>query len=237
MARLSDLEGASLLNGQDTKPDSLDDERCSEDTVVLEPDVGRTAHTKSRSIRYKATLYLISKVFIIFLAVSGLASLTNHIILSIGPKPSGSCYCGNSVADALARGCKFDPIAPAWLPDHCRDDHLIEEWNRSGPGPDGSWTYYADIDGNTTLTLDELGRLADLPDPSFYTTHEWHLVHCVFYWRKMRIASRSENLTIETKYDNEEYITWCLGAFKDRAPLDEIHSHVRIVLDSTELIL
>ena len=234
MANISDLENTSLLNSQDTKLDPLEDDSCSEHPVALEPDVDRIAHTNSRSRLLKRTFQLVVKAILLTLAFSGLVSISNHILLSLRPKPSASCSCGKSVAEAIARGCKLDPSAPAWLPEHCRDDDLIEEWNRSGPGPGGSWPYYTDRYGNVTLTLEELGRLADAPVPIFYMTQEWHIMHCVFYWRKLQIAYKTKGLTIEEKYDNDGHIMHCVGALKDRAPLDEVNTLARVVLDSAE---
>ena len=36
-----------------------------------------------------------------------------------------TCYCGESTAEAIALGCKYDSMAQGWLPDHCRDDELV----------------------------------------------------------------------------------------------------------------
>jgi hypothetical protein len=56
-------------------------------------------------------------------------------------KPPSSCRCGESVAEALSLGCKYDSLAVAWLPPHCRDDELTAEFEAQGTGPNGSWTY------------------------------------------------------------------------------------------------
>ena len=52
-------------------------------------------------------------------------------------EPRG-CDCGESVAEAISRGCRFDGLAMVWLPEHCRDDELAEEFNTMGDGPNGT---------------------------------------------------------------------------------------------------
>lgn len=44
------------------------------------------------------------------------------------------CDCGNSVAEAISRRCKFDALSMAWLPEHCRDDELTAEFDTTGKG-------------------------------------------------------------------------------------------------------
>jgi hypothetical protein len=60
------------------------------------------------------------------------------------------------VADAISRGCKFDFLAMAWLPEHCRDEELTAEFGAAGDGTGGLWLYYKDT--NHTAILD-----AELP--------------------------------------------------------------------------
>lgn len=48
------------------------------------------------------------------------------------------CYCGTSSTEAKSMGCKYDSLAAAWLPEHCRDDELTAEFDRSGDGPNGT---------------------------------------------------------------------------------------------------
>jgi hypothetical protein len=44
------------------------------------------------------------------------------------------CDCGESVAEAISLGCKFDALSMAWLPEHCRDDELTAEFDMTGKG-------------------------------------------------------------------------------------------------------
>ena len=89
--------------------------------------------------------------------------------------PQRSCRCGNTIAEALANDCKYDSHATAWLPPHCRDDELLEEWERSGRGPNGTWEYFADQSREHPLTVDEVAMLP-LTDGFFWMTQEWHVM-------------------------------------------------------------
>ena len=80
-----------------------------------------------------------------------------------------SCSCGSSSAEAFALGCKFDGIAAAFLPPHCRDDELLDEFDRSGENPDGTWNYWRDPKMKYRLNMAEMGPLADHEQP-FYAS-------------------------------------------------------------------
>jgi hypothetical protein len=106
------------------------------------------------------------------------------------------CNCGNSTAEAISRGCKFDSLATSWLPLVCRDDALTEEFDRSGPGPDGEWIYYLNQNLSEPIRLHQVAMLADAPimdDRQFWMTSEWHTAHCLFYWRKSLRSTKRMN--------------------------------------------
>ncbi|KAG5926710.1 hypothetical protein E4U42_003011 [Claviceps africana] len=122
--------------------------------------------------------------------------------------PPASCSCGNSTAQARALGCKYDSLAAAWLPPHCRDDDLTAEFERSGPGRDGRWTYWRDPAHTHEIGLDELAEMGDNRTFRFYMTRRWHVVHCMFYWRKEHRA-RFNGKRVEPRSDNEGHINHC----------------------------
>ncbi|KAG5979806.1 hypothetical protein E4U55_004743 [Claviceps digitariae] len=119
-----------------------------------------------------------------------------------------SCSCGNSTAQALALNCKYDSLAAAWLPPHCRDDELTAEFERSGPGKNGQWTYWRDQARTQEIRLDELAMMGDDPHFRFYMTGRWHVVHCIFYWRKEHRA-RFNGKVVEPRSDSEGHIKHC----------------------------
>lgn len=62
-------------------------------------------------------------------------------------------YCGKSVKEALAKGCIFDELSTAWLPERCRDEELLAELTTKGDGPNGTWLYWADKEHTQPLSV------------------------------------------------------------------------------------
>jgi hypothetical protein len=118
------------------------------------------------------------------------------------------CDCGHSTAEAISLGCKYDSLAAAWLPEHCRDDELTAEFETKGPGPNGSWIYWADSNHTHELSLGEIAVMADDPSARFHMSYDWHVIHCIFYWRK-QYRSRFNGKTVEPRDDSEEHIMHC----------------------------
>jgi hypothetical protein len=146
--------------------------------------------------------------FGIFAVFSRIAVIHDHS--SQDPALLG-CNCGNSVAEAISRGCKFDSLATAWLPDHCRDDELTAEFQTAGDGRNGTWPYWADVDHKVELSLEQVAALADDPHGIVHTGPEYHKVHCIFYWRK-QFRSRTKlkgKMIVEPMIDNEGHIKHC----------------------------
>jgi hypothetical protein len=131
----------------------------------------------------------------------------------------------------MSKGCIFDALASAWLPPDYRDDELTAEFNRSGPGIDGSWPYWADPNGTIPLTTADLAQLGGT-NTLWYSTREWHLVHCNFYWRKQLRASQNSRPLIETRYNGIGHITHCGGLAKEVIPLDMVKVHANVPLNS-----
>ena len=144
-----------------------------------------------------------------------------------------SCSCGGStVAEAKARGCIFTPIAIAWLPPHCVDMELSDEFDKLGPGPNGEWDYWSDKNMTRRLTREEVGELADY-DGVFWTTQEWHVTHCVYTWKK-HYRSQWTGVTIERRSNGLDHIDHCSGVFRMRAPLQAIATVAGIELDADD---
>lgn len=132
-------------------------------------------------------------------------------------RPDINCNCGSSLEEAIFRNCKWDSLASAWLPEHCQDEELLKEFETTGPY--GSWTYYADPDGNTTLTADEISLCKT--GAQYWTTRRWHIMHCTFYWRK-QMRSASTGVRVEGRYNEIHHLEHCEKLFLERGPLDEI---------------
>ncbi|PKY02235.1 hypothetical protein P168DRAFT_333608 [Aspergillus campestris IBT 28561] len=153
------------------------------------------------------------------------------------PHPTSpiSCNCGETIAEVLTNNCRYDSFAAAWLPPACRNDDLIEQFERAGPNPDGSWNYYADANKTRTLTLDEVARLPDTKG-SFYTTHRWHLVHCAYYWKKMFLAAE-RGTVIEKRYNRMGHLEHCEMMFLARDLLESIVTAAGVALHSDVLVV
>lgn len=170
--------------------------------------------------RYQKSIAILKDLILLALAIPTLITLFRQAVHHIHPsdprhseyKPGEAlpgCNCGNSVAQALQLNCKYDTLAAAWLPPHCIDAELTALFDRSGDGPNGTWTYWADQKHTKEIPVEDLGALADEPEGgTFYSTHRWHLVHCFFYWRKA-IRSKTIGVTLEERYDTESHAVHC----------------------------
>ncbi|KAH8700085.1 hypothetical protein BGW36DRAFT_256512, partial [Talaromyces proteolyticus] len=107
--------------------------------------------------------------------------------LKASPDP---CFCGKTPADALQNGCKFDPFTLTWVPDACRDDDLIDEFNALGALYNHSWQFYTWPTHDRLVTLDEVSMMAEVASTKHdnrsivTTTIDWHHTHCLYLWRK-----------------------------------------------------
>lgn len=192
----------------------------------------------------------ISTVILCLLATFGVIDLcyqayssihtTNHIHLHATTQtdPDISCNCGETITEALSNNCKYDSLAAAWLPPACRNDNLTLAFEKAGSNPDGSWPYFADVNMTRPLSLNEVSMLpvtrAGGGDAKnvFYTTHRWHLVHCMYYWKKM-FLSQEMGTTIERRYNNVGHIEHCLRAVLERKEgLEEVTTGAGVALHS-----
>jgi hypothetical protein len=124
-------------------------------------------------------------------------------------------------------------MATSWLPPICRDDELSAQFDSAGP--DGSWTYYADQHGNQTLSLDEVSLLAENSgrEADFWTTHEWHINHCLFYWKKESLSRKSGGkLILESSFEGDYHVHHCEEVLTSCRPLNEINTRSSAGLNS-----
>ncbi|KAH8819352.1 hypothetical protein F5884DRAFT_760320 [Xylogone sp. PMI_703] len=151
----------------------------------------------------RATIFLVQKVSSSD-AYADSARLTN---VEKFKTRTGDCYCGHSIVEAKALGCSYDALAIAWTPPECTDRELTDEFMHAGPGPDGRWAYYADRNGTIPLTDYEVSMFSDTNN-FFYASHEWHLVHCNFSWRKL-FRSQMNGVVMDKQKLSLEHISHC----------------------------
>ena len=164
-----------------------------------------------------------------------------RVALGMPVEDLSSCSCGSSLLEAMARSCRYDTIAAAWLPPHCRDEVLAAQFDATGPGADGAWTYYADEFGRTSISTEEIALLpANDSQDYFFTTHRWHVLHCSYYWRKMyRMVHAMEGAAkqIEHRFDTDGYIAHCEMIFLKRDALDSIATGSRVSLNTDIVVV
>ncbi|TVY17591.1 hypothetical protein LARI1_G005526 [Lachnellula arida] len=152
--------------------ESSDGSQSSDNELGIAP----APKTKSNIHHY---LILLGKAVLIAFAFLGIYSVARSTLRNSHAHKPVSCSCGGTtVAEALSRGCVFTPLALGWLPPQCLDMELSDEFDKLGPLPGGEWPYWGDLNGTTRITREEMGLLANVGG-LFYTTQEWHVMHCM----------------------------------------------------------
>ncbi|PSS28069.1 hypothetical protein M430DRAFT_113475, partial [Amorphotheca resinae ATCC 22711] len=182
--------------------------QSSDDDSTFENEKGIVEQAQTaKARRLNRFFVLFSKSVLIIFALWGVFNIGRYSVRAIWPKKPVSCSCGGTtVVEAKARGCIFTPLAIAWLPPQCLDMELADEFDQIGP--EGGWPYYADLNGTIPLTREEVGAIADIPGGVFYTTQEWHIMHCMYTWRK-HYRSKFTGVTIEQRSNGLKHIHHC----------------------------
>lgn len=77
------------------------------------------------------------------------------------------------------------------------------------------------MENGTLLTEDEVALLADVPNSTFYSTHEFHVVHCLYSWLKtMRAPKRW--LVEPRRTRGEFHVRHCHSVVKNPVSMDKI---------------
>lgn len=155
----------------------------------------------------------IAKELVLFsLAFWGIFSIFEGIAIKhdfrVHQESRRGCDCGASIQEAIVRGCKFDSLAMAWLPEHCRDDELTAEFNKMGNGPNGTWVYYADTLHTVEIDPEVVAAMGDIPSARAHMNENWHTIHCIFYWRK-QYRTKFNGKIVEPRSDSESHIKHC----------------------------
>jgi hypothetical protein len=144
--------------------------------------------------------------------------------------PPHDCWCGETDAQAVEMGCKWDHLAVDWLPAHCTDQELVDEFDVSGPGIGGAWPYYDAVrDGERILAVYPISTQQTdefaIQGKDYFTTREWHILHCMFTWRK-QFRARQHHRSVEPWNEKEEHIKHCsdyiMETLKGNVSLDAI---------------
>lgn len=108
--------------------------------------------------------------------------------------------CGNSPADAIERGCRFDVMSFSWLPLPCFDSSLSAEFLALR-----DWHWYLDSTDEQEVLVNEveLGTHDQL-----FVTWEYHLNHCTYMWKKLHRAILREG-PIDSYIGNYSHTLHC----------------------------
>jgi hypothetical protein len=186
------------------------EERLIADSDLWLPHKSRPAKGNcGKEGREASSVDLAWPILLRFLAMCGfiaiLALVWTQVSVAAERHP-GACDCGESIIEAKSKGCEWDSLAGAWLPERCRDPELTAQFTRSSPT--GSWTYYADESKDVVLNETQVSRLAEANRHTYWVTVDWHVAHCLFYWKKSQRSAWSGKL-VEERYSIIDHINHC----------------------------
>lgn len=114
--------------------------------------------------------------------------------------------CGGNPSEARAKGCVYDVMMQDWVPEPCYDSVLTERYLA-----EGNWTWYADGDGNTTISDEDMRKGEH---GAAWMSTSYHKAHCVFSWVKIVRALRN-NRAISQELLSYDHVLHCShGALK-----------------------
>ncbi|KAF4636690.1 hypothetical protein G7Y89_g1377 [Cudoniella acicularis] len=108
--------------------------------------------------------------------------------------------CGNSVAEAKAKGCVFEPMEYGWTPKQCFYQELSDMYDPMGDRP---WFYGPDWKEQVPTE-----RLRQGEEPELFTP-DYHAEHCLYSWRKLAWALEHRMPYIESKSADLAHSTHC----------------------------
>lgn len=221
-----------LLNGQETgrSADPSASEKLERSLRTVYPS------GKKRSLGIRLAI-LALQFFILLMAFVGTMEMVNSLaklraqrfIPSYdNPKHAAEysdhpCYCGETVKEALSKGCVFDELSTAWLPERCRDEEIVAEFATKGDGPNGTWSYWADKEHTKPLSVYDISMYADLGTSHlFHMSIEWHRQHCLYSWLKEHRFKTRPGKIFDPRSDSDGHIYHCMTVFN--TPREETHA-------------
>jgi hypothetical protein len=113
-------------------------------------------------------------------------------------------HCGNSTAEAISRGCTFDPVTVTWLPKECPRD-VVDEFLESSNAQ--RYRYWFDLKGEHEII--GYDNLSMTHDHFYYTTQREHAAHCAFVMlRSYHVMRRGDR--VDQMSDDPHHWHHCL---------------------------
>lgn len=114
--------------------------------------------------------------------------------------------CGRSPKEAKARGCHFEPMMSAWMPDECYFEDLKDDqediWE--------TWDWYRDINATRKVPKDEMQKLRNGDYSVVFTTNPMaHDLHCLYTWRKVTTAVERGSWFLDSRTLEFDHSTHC----------------------------
>lgn len=176
-------------------PDGKDEEIQNEVHTVRKLNHLRIYKTSSifaaAFLAFISTVAVIASLWLVWNAFQNSFELFQHkpfiYDLAFTKNQVGVVSCGDSIPEAMARGCTFDELADLWLPPKCSRAY-VEQYAISYNG--GSFPYYADQDGKHQI----FNRSLYVGDMIYWSTTRDHLVHCQFNMFRFTHSLRSGSI-------------------------------------------
>lgn len=120
--------------------------------------------------------------------------------------------CGNSSAEARARGCHFDNISFAWVHEKCFDGELAHSFR------DTKFKWSLGPEGQQPISQHEAFS-GDYP--IVFASWGYHVRHCTWLWRKMHRAILGEGrATLDGITSDYMHTSHCETMLIDRRDID-----------------
>ncbi|KAH8819857.1 hypothetical protein F5884DRAFT_865505 [Xylogone sp. PMI_703] len=117
--------------------------------------------------------------------------------------------CGNTTAEARARGCEFDVLSYSWIPRECRDRQTDDEfiqWLYNDDRQLGPWPFFTDREMKNRIP--DANALSERVNILSYTPQEEHIGHCIFWYRRLHRAL-SNNFKVDIRGRNLNHTMHC----------------------------
>ncbi|KAK4164425.1 hypothetical protein QBC43DRAFT_50377 [Cladorrhinum sp. PSN259] len=170
--------------------------------------------------RKQTCLLLLTSLVALSLAVALTAVTTMHLRLIRNTAPPEVIDCGNSIQEAINKGCVFDELSKAWLSPVCPrtgTDEFLESSMRLGNM--STWKYWADEQGTTELTFGQLSqRIQNNPGEkwSWVGTDREHMAHCAYLIIRLAYAHKT-GARVDMLTANYMHTKHCTLMMLDRA--------------------
>lgn len=165
-----------------------------------------SSHLKWRGSAKMSSVLSLSLWFlpIILVIIIGLLVLSRN---KDGPPTLKWTNCGDSPAEARARGCHFEPMMSAWIPKECYFEDLKEDHEDIFE----TWKWYWDKNVTHEIKRDEMRsvREGDYHPAIFTTKPAAHLLHCLYALRKLATAVEKRSLFLDSRSLRFHHSTHC----------------------------